>query len=83
MYHWPESTQYDPRTGKGGLFSEYVNAFLKVKQESSGWPEWCKMEEDKDAYLSSYERREGIALAREKVKKNPGLRSLAKLCLNR
>ena len=83
VYHWPESTQYDPRTGKGGLFSEYVNAFLKVKQESSGWPEWCKTEEDKDAYLSSYERREGIALAREKVKKNPGLRSLAKLCLNR
>ena len=83
VYHWPESTQYDPRTGKGGLFSEYVNAFLKVKQESSGWPEWCKTQQDKDAYLSSYEHREGIALAREKVQKNPGLRSLAKLCLNR
>ena len=83
VYHWSESTQYDPWTGNGGLFSEYLNAFLKVKQESSGWPKWCKTQRVKDAYLSSYERREGIALAREKVQKNPGLRFLAKLCLNR
>ena len=40
VYHWSKSTQYDLQTGKGGLFSEYVNAFLKVKQESSRWPEW-------------------------------------------
>ena len=82
VYHWPETTQYDPQTGNG-LFSEYVNAFLKVKQESSGWPDWCKTEEDRDNYLSAYKTREGISLEQENVKINPGLRSLAKLCLNR
>ena len=47
IYHFPESTQYDPATGKGGLFAEYVNTFLKIKQEVSGWPAWCKTPQDK------------------------------------
>ena len=76
-------TQYNPQTGKGGLFCKHINAFLKVKQESLGWPEWCKTEEDRDNYLSSYKTREGISLDRDNVKKNPSFRSLAKLCLNR
>ena len=25
-----------------GLFKDYVNKWLKIKQESSGWPSWCK-----------------------------------------
>ena len=37
-----KSTQYDSSTGQGRLFSAYVNRFLKVKQEASGWPDWCK-----------------------------------------
>ena len=80
VYHFPESTQYDPSTGQGGLFSAYVNRFLKVKQEASGWPEWCKTESDKTKYIHDYQKKEGIHL--ESVEKNPGLRSLAKLCLN-
>ena len=80
VYHFAESTQYDPSTGQGGLFSTYVNRFLKVKQEASGWPEWCKTESDKNLYIRSYQEKEGIRL--ENVEKNPGLRSLAKLCLN-
>lgn len=27
-----------------GLFSDYVNTFLKIKQEASGWPENCDTE---------------------------------------
>ena len=30
VYHWEETT-YDNSTGKGGLFSEYVKTFLKLK----------------------------------------------------
>ena len=29
-------TCYDKETNSGGLFAEYVNMFLKLKQESSG-----------------------------------------------
>ena len=57
-----------------------MNAFLKLKQEASGWPGWW--ETDKGKYISDYYDREGIALDYASVQKNAGLRSLAKLCLN-
>jgi len=31
-------TQYDADTGKGGLFVEYIDTFLKLKAEASGYP---------------------------------------------
>ncbi len=64
------------------LFKGYVKWFLKVKQESSGYPDWCKTEEDKDLYIEQYEKRQGIRLDKNKIEKNPGLRAIAKLCLN-
>ena len=33
VWHFKESRE--------GLFAEYVNTWLKVKQETSGWPSWC------------------------------------------
>ena len=82
VYHFEESTQYDPKTGKGGLFANYVNMFLKIKQEASGFPKHCKTEEEKREYIRKYKVNEGIELEYEKIKENKGLRSLAKLCLN-
>ena len=67
-------SQYDASTGKGGLFTEYVNAFLQIKQQASGWPDWCESEPHKTSYLAEYERDEGIKLQREKIEKNTGLR---------
>ena len=64
------------------LFKGYVDTFLKIKQEVSGWPSWRRAEEDKSQYLREYQEKEGIKLGHEKIKKNPGLRSLAKLMLN-
>jgi len=31
-------TKYNPETGKGGLFADYINTFLKLKMEASGYP---------------------------------------------
>ena len=53
-------TELDPSTGERGLFVEYVNTFLKIKQEASGWPSWCVDENTKLQYLQEYELREGI-----------------------
>ena len=83
VYHWDESTQYNKSTKQGGLFAQYVNTFLKFKQEASGWPEWCDNDEKKTKYIADYFQNEGIQLDWEAIKKNPGLRALAKLCLNR
>lgn len=55
---------------------------MKIKQEASGWPKWCRSEEDKRKYIKNYYDREGIWLNAENIKKNPGLRQLAKLMLN-
>ena len=74
VYHWDEH--------KKGLFAEYIDAFLKIKQEASGWPSWCKNEDDKHHYIQQYKAHENITLNHHSIKKNPGLRSLAKLCLN-
>jgi len=31
-------TQYNRDTGDGGLFVKYINTFLKLKREASGYP---------------------------------------------
>ena len=64
------------------LFKPYVSKFLKIKQEASGFPEWVKCEEDKDKYIKQYLDNQGIQMEKEKIEVNPGLRAIAKLCLN-
>ena len=83
VYHWDESMTYDKCQKTGGLFSEYVNMFLKFKQESSGWPEHCVNDEAKQMeYLADYFEQEGVKLDPSKIVKNPGLRAVSKLALN-
>jgi hypothetical protein len=82
VYHFKQTAQYDPETRTGGLFDEYVNTFLKIKQQASGWPRQDMTEEEKEHYIKQYEQKEGVKLDPSQIQKNPGLRSLAKLCLN-
>ena len=74
VWHFPTHTDE--------LFKEYVNTFLKIKQEASGYPKDCVTDEQKQAYIDEYYEHEGIRLDPEKIEYNPGLRSLAKLMLN-
>lgn len=65
------------------LFKNYVNTFLKMKQEANGWPDWVGDDIDKQTeYLTRFELKEGIRLDPAKIQKNPGRRSLAKMMLN-
>ncbi|KAK4885665.1 hypothetical protein RN001_001936 [Aquatica leii] len=77
-----EIAQYSKENRSGGLFTSYVNNFLKLKQECSGWPSWCVDDETKDRYVTEYLEREGIALDKSNISVNPGMRYIAKLCLN-
>ncbi|XP_035214602.1 uncharacterized protein LOC118188297 [Stegodyphus dumicola] len=63
-------------------FRSYIDLFLKIKQESSGWPSECVTEEARLKYIRQYEEREGVKLEAEKISKNPGRRQVAKLALN-
>ena len=66
-----------------GLFQAYVNTWLKIKQEASGWPQWVGDDETKrQQYIREYYEHEGIQLEYDKIEHNPGLRALAKMMLN-
>jgi len=77
VWNFPENQR------RVGLFKDYVNTWLKIKQESSGWPRWCRTEEQKQQYIRDYEAKEGIKLDYAMIQKNPGRKAVAKLMLNR
>ena len=64
------------------LFQNYVNAFLKVKQECSELPKGVVSEEERQKYIDDFYAVEGILMERDKLVENKGLRNVAKLCLN-
>ncbi|KAG8147991.1 hypothetical protein E2320_023048 [Naja naja] len=61
---------------------DYINMHLRQKQEASGYPDWCKTEEDKERYVRDYKKNEGVQLCREHIEYNPAKRQIAKLFLN-
>ncbi|KAG5344378.1 GVQW3 protein, partial [Acromyrmex charruanus] len=65
-------TRYDPDTRQNGLFTEYINSFLQLKQEANEWPNECV---DDEIFGNT---RKSIKI----IVRNSGLRSVAKLCLN-
>jgi hypothetical protein len=68
--------------GRTGLFNSYVNTFLKIKQEASGWPKGCDTPEEKQQFIQTYAQREGVILNPDNMIKNEGRRATAKICLN-
>ncbi len=74
VWHFPETSDE--------LFKDYINTFLKIKQEASGYPKDCVTEEQRQYYVDEYFENSGIRLDPHKIERNPGLRALAKLMLN-
>jgi G:T-mismatch repair DNA endonuclease (very short patch repair protein) len=74
VYHWEQKSDK--------LFTEYVNTFIKMKQEASGFPEWVKSDQDKEKYKIKCYEDVNVNLDLNKICKNPGLRKTAKICLN-
>ena len=63
------------------IFKSYVTEFLKIKVLSSPLP--FDNDEENLKFLKKYKEKYGIDMKLEDVKPNPGLRHIAKLCLNR
>ena len=81
--HIHEVWHFPPDQRQTGLFANYVNKWLKIKQESAGWPSWCQSLEQKRTYILEYQQREGIRLDISRIAKNPGRKATAKIMLNR
>jgi len=75
-------TKYDPYTREGGLFVDYINTFLKLKADASGYCSWVRNSEDEERYVENFYAREGVRLDRDVISPNAAKRGLAKLCLN-
>ena len=82
-WHFAETTQYNPETHDGGLWANYINLWLKEKQQADGYPAWCETDGDREKYVEDYYTHEGILLEPGKIKRNEGLRTLSKMMLNR
>ena len=74
VWHYPQRRER--------LFEEYINLFLALKVQASGWPANVETEADRIAYVEDFFAKESVRLDPSKVVKNPGLRAVAKLCLN-
>ena len=75
-------TRYEPETREGVLFAGYLDTYLKLKAKASGYPACVRTPADKERYMESFWKSEGIRLDREAMKPNAAKRGLAKLCLN-
>jgi hypothetical protein len=76
-----EVTQYNPDTGEGGLFAEYINTFLKLKAEASGYPSLVRTPDD-ELYIRQFYQSEGIQLDKDSISYNKTKSGLSKLCVN-
>ena len=72
VFHFSEQRQ--------GLFRSYIDTWLKLKEEASGWPSWCTTPELQEQHRPNFLYQEGIIL--ENININPGQRALARLMLN-
>ena len=70
-----EVHHYDKLARQGGigdelpLFAGYINAFIKMKLEASGWPEQCKTDKEKRQFLEECRLQDGIDLDLEELDK--------------
>ena len=65
---------------RAGIFSKYIDTFLKLKQEASSYPSGCDTKEDQKQFIERYRSIEGITLG--PIEYNEGKRSYAKVQLN-
>ena len=64
------------------FFNGYVNTFLKLKLESTGYPPHIKTDNEKQQYIDEIQERENIQLNPENIKNNPQMKTISKLFLN-
>ena len=62
VWQYDTVTKYDPSTGDGRLFAQYINTFMKIKIEASGYPSHCDTDQEKNKYIERIRAHEGITL---------------------
>jgi hypothetical protein len=60
----------------------YINTFLKLKADASGFPTWVRTHDDEESYIKAFYESESVQLDRDAIRPNAAKRGIAKLCLN-
>ena len=82
IWQYDEKETYDPSSKQGGMFTGYINKFLKMKTEASGFPSHVVTDEHKRAFVANYELHEGIKLNIDTIKPNTGMKAINSLSQN-
>ena len=82
VLHWPSNKQIDSSTGRGGLFTEYINMFLCIKTQASGYLDNVCTLKQRQEYVEECTCNEGVILDPQLTEHNPGLCSIAKMAFN-
>ena len=64
-------TEYNPQTGNGRLFVQFIDTFLKLTEEACGYPSWVQSPADEDRYISEIAASEGIQLDKDDIGYKP------------
>ena len=81
VWQYDTVSKYDQITDDGGLFTQYMNTFMKIKIEASRYPSNCDTDQ-KNKYIERVRAHKGITLRPYDISFNAGRRTVAKLCLN-
>ena len=71
-----------PSKDNPGIFTDFINDFIKIKVEASGWPKSNMTNDEKDEYIRLYKEKEGIQLDYNNICNNPGMKAIGKLVVN-
>lgn len=64
------------------LFKDYVDTWIKLKAEASGYPSDCITDAQKAAFVDDFKQHENVELDPSKIENNAGLRFISKSILN-
>ena len=79
VHHYEKWAHLGGNGDEAPLFADYINAFIKMKLEASGWPKNCKTDVEKNQFLEQCRLQDGIELDPAELDKglNPALRQIA------
>ena len=79
VHHYEKWAHLGGMGDEAPLFADYINAFIKMKLEASGWPKNCKTDVEKKQFLEQCRLQDGIELDPAELDKglNPALRQIA------
>ena len=82
VWHYSNTTRYDPSTAFGGIFAGCMNTFIGLKMEVLGFPAGVVTDEEKRECVRSVVDIEGMHLNIDIIEANPSARAVEQLCLD-